>query len=97
MDFILDQLARTGLLPESESKAILAGKAPSFLDLASHFLILSLDADAVTASDKTATWVQRRLSRQLLGVTFLTALLLDRIVPPDHQSTSGAVALEKTT
>jgi hypothetical protein len=86
MRFVLDQLARTKLLPDSISAAILAGKNPSLADLLPHLVIGAWDADAMTAGDKSATWTERRLSRQLLGLTFLVALLLDL---PEQQSRSG--------
>jgi hypothetical protein len=78
MIFILDQLARSGLLPKSESTAILSGNNPSLSALIPHLLIGSVDANALTACDQTATWTQLRISRQLLGLTFIAALLLDQ-------------------
>lgn len=84
MNYILDQLARTNLLPKAESTAILAGRSPSVLDLIPHLVIGSMDAEALTSGDKTATWTQRRNARQLLGLTFMTALLLERTFGPAH-------------
>lgn len=86
MKFILSQLARTGLLPASESKELLAGNALSLSDLIPHLLISALDADAMTVSDKTASWTQRRQSRQLLGLTFLVVFLLHRTLEPGSES-----------
>ena len=73
----LIQLAHSTLLPKSTAQAILAGRVPPLTGLVVPLVIASLDADTVTAGDKNATWRERRLSRQLLGVTFLLALLLD--------------------
>ena len=72
----LIQLAHSTLLPKSTAQAILAGRVPPLTGLVVPLVIASLDADTVTAGDKNATW-RERLSRQLLGVTFLLALLLD--------------------
>jgi hypothetical protein len=92
MSFTLDQLARTGLLPKSESEAILDGKSSSLSDLIPHLLILSLDADAMTGADKTATWTQRRLSKQILGLTFLLALLVEHTLGPEEMAGASAAA-----
>jgi hypothetical protein len=86
MNFTLDQLARSGLLPKSESEAILAGKTPSPSVLIPHLVILSRDADAMTGADKSTTGTQRRLSRQLLGLTFLLALLVEHALGPEERA-----------
>jgi hypothetical protein len=96
MTFILDQLARTGLLPDSTSTAILGGKHPPLSDLIPPLVILSMDAEAVTAGDKTATWNQRRLSRQILGLTFLTAILLYQLLEPE-QHCNAVTATQETS
>lgn len=90
MTFTLDQLARTSLLPESASAAIFSGKNPPLSDLIPHLVVGSMDADALTACDKNSTWTERRISRQLLGLTFLTAFLLDHIIGAENQNQSGA-------
>jgi hypothetical protein len=86
----LDQLARTNLLPSSESAAILSGRTPPLSNLIQHLVIASMDAEALTSGDKTATWTQRRIARQLLGLTFMTALLLEQTFGPKDD---GAAAL----
>ena len=77
MTHSLNQFARTNLLPTSDSEAILSGQTPPLSDLIQHLVVGSMDAEAVTADEKTATWTQRRIARQLLGLTFMTALLLE--------------------
>ena len=81
MTDVLGQMSRTTLLPTESSSAILAGHPPPISDLIVHIVIAAMDADAMTANDRSATWTQRRLSRQLLGLTFLVALLSSQEAP----------------
>ena len=72
---VLHELAQnTNLLPETLSDAILTGIVPPPSEVALHLVIDAVDAEAMTAADPTASWNERRLSRQLLGLTALIAL-----------------------
>jgi hypothetical protein len=71
---IYDQLARTTLLPESLSSEILAGNVPPLEEIITPLLILEMDCEALTASDKS-TWTDRRLARQCLAIAFLLAIV----------------------
>ncbi|MGD1096830.1 MAG: hypothetical protein ABSB35_33160 [Bryobacteraceae bacterium] len=82
----LVQLAQnTNLLPEEERKAILSGHTRPLADLIQHLVIGSMDVNAVAANDKTTTWPERRIARQLLINTFLAALLLERTLEPEQE------------
>ena len=78
---ILYEIAlNSDLLPESLRDGILTGVVPPSSEVAYHLVIDAVDADAVTAADPNATWTERRLSRQLLGLTALIALDFEK--PP---------------
>ena len=72
----LDQLLRTDLLPEELSKHILSGGVPDMTEVLYQLVIGIADAYEVEKY-KGSTWTDRRLSRQLVGVAFLLALLLN--------------------
>lgn len=90
----LNQLAHSKLLPSSESAAILLGTTPPLADLIQHLVIGSMDAEALTAGDNTSTWTQRRMSRQLLALTFLAALVLETLEPDPHGRSQNSTAQE---
>ena len=75
---ILEQLARSTLLPHSVSVEVLAGTETSIGEIVLDLLIRSLDAEALVSGDADSTWNQKRLARQLLIVTFLSALAVAR-------------------
>jgi hypothetical protein len=80
-DQIYDQLARTGLLPEGLSAAILAGDTPPLEDIVLNMLICSMDCHAMTECDVKSTWTERRIARQCLVIAFLTAILASQTKP----------------
>lgn len=90
MTTILSQLGHSGLLPSSESTAILSGGTPPISDVIYHLLIGSMDAEAMTSCDPKGTWNERRIARQLLGLTFLAALLLEQTFGPEYGGASAA-------
>ena len=90
MTTILSQLGHSKLLPLSESTAILSGSTPPMSDLIYHLLIGSMDAEAMTSGDPKSTWNERRIARQLLGLTFLAALLLEQTFGSGHGGASAA-------
>lgn len=68
---LLDQLARSTLLPTAMSDDILAGKTVDRDGVIMALIYGSLDCEAMTAGDSTATWIDRRLARQTLTIAFL--------------------------
>jgi hypothetical protein len=90
MTKILTQLGHSTLLPQPLSAAILSGITPPMSDLIYHLLIGSMDAEAMTSGDPKSTWNERRIARQLLGLTFLAALLLEETFGPVHGGASAA-------
>ena len=94
MNFILSQLAHSTLLPQSLSAAVLEGKIPQTDVLIEHLVIASLDAQIATRNDKNATWIERRVARQLLAMTFLGALILERLTESLPESGSSLAVQE---
>jgi len=82
MTRILTQLAHTTLLPDSISATIAAGDTATMPDVIYHLVIGCMDAEAMIAIDPETTWNERRISRQLLAVTFLMALVLEHASSP---------------
>ena len=76
MNRILDQLARTGLLPDDLATAILAGDTPPLEDIVMALVIGCMDAHAVLTGDPQSTWNERRLARMALAGAFLSAMAL---------------------
>ena len=74
---ILDQLARSGLLPESQSAAILAGDAPPTEEIVTALVIGAMDCEAMARAGRHMDWAERRLARQLLTIVFLIAIAAD--------------------
>ena len=74
-NWINGQLARSGLLPDDLSAAILSGSVPPVEDIVTHLVICALDCHALTYGDAKSTWTERRIARQCLVIAFLTALL----------------------
>jgi hypothetical protein len=72
---IYGQLARTNLLPESQSAEILAGNVLPLEDIVMPLLIGAMDCEAVIACDSKSTWNERRLARQCLIIAFLVAIV----------------------
>ena len=75
MKKILDQLARTGLLPDDLSKPLLAGNTPPLEDIVMALVIGEMDAHAVVVGDPKSTWNEKRLARMALGVAFMAAMV----------------------
>jgi hypothetical protein len=71
---VFDQLARSTLLPEDMSAAILSGATPPLEEVVMNVLIAVLDIDAVVGSDTNSTWNERRIARACLAIAFLTAI-----------------------
>jgi hypothetical protein len=72
---ILDQLARSTLLPENLSNEILAGYEPPIEKLVMALVIGTLDCQAMVVGDGEATINQKRIARAVAIVGFLAALL----------------------
>ena len=72
---IYGQLARTRLLSESESAAILAGNVPPLDEIITTLLIGAMDCEAMTAGDPKSGWNEKRLARQCLTIAFLLAIV----------------------
>jgi hypothetical protein len=75
---ILDQLARSGLLPESLSAAILAGDVPPTDEIVTALVIGAMDSEAMARAGRLMDWAERRLSRQLLTIVFLTVIAAEQ-------------------
>src|SRR5258708_3029579 len=91
---IYRQLAlNTKLLPDHLSASIIAGKSPPLADIILALVISCLDCEAAISSDKVSTWNERRLAREILAVSFLTALLFDGSTGPGNVD-AKATALE---
>jgi hypothetical protein len=78
MRTVLDQLARSTLLPDEMSAAILAGNVPPKEDIVQQVLTGVMDAEAVVRADDKSTWNERRIARLCLGIAFLSAVLTSR-------------------
>ena len=72
---IYGQLARTNLLPDSQSSEILAGHEPSLEDIIMPLLIGAMDCEAMIGCDPTSTWNERRLARLCLILAFFLAIV----------------------
>jgi hypothetical protein len=72
---ILDQLARSTLLPEDLSDEILAGHEPPMEKVVMALVIGSLDCQAMVVGDDGATINEKRIARAVAIVAFLSALL----------------------
>ena len=73
-DRILDQLARSTLLPTAMSEDMFAGKAVDRQEIIMALIHGAMDCHAMTAGASTATWTDRRLARQVLTIAFLLAI-----------------------
>lgn len=82
MKNIIDQLARTALLPDGMSATILAGKTPPIEDVLMHVLIAVQDAHAVLVADPRSTQSEKRLGRMALAVAFLAGMAVVGRVEP---------------
>jgi hypothetical protein len=74
-DPILNQLARTTLLPDEIANAILVGETPALKEVVTHLLIAAMDCEGMTASDPSSSWNEKRHARQVLVLAFLSAIL----------------------
>jgi hypothetical protein len=72
---IYGQLARTNLLPESQSSELLAGNVPPIEDIIMPLLIGAMDCEAMIGCDPTSTWNERRLARLCLILAFFLAIV----------------------
>ena len=72
---IYGQLARTNLLPESQSSELLAGKVLPLKDIIMPLLVGTMDCEAMIGCDSKSTWNERRLARQCLILAFLLAIV----------------------
>ena len=73
---IFGQMARTNLLPESQSAEILAGNVPPLEGILMPLLIGAMDCEAMIGCDSKSTWNERRLARQCLILAFLLAIVV---------------------
>jgi hypothetical protein len=80
MNSVLDQLARTRLLPTELAGKILFGKVPPTSEVTLHLVIAAMDAHAMTEGDPKSSWTERRISRQNLGISFLVAIAIGGVV-----------------
>jgi hypothetical protein len=74
MKNILGQLARTGLLPDDQATAILAGNTPPTEEIVMALVIGCMDAFFVTVNDAKSSWPEKRAARMALAVAFLAAM-----------------------
>jgi hypothetical protein len=74
MNEIFGQLARTRLLDDDMAAAILAGTIPSLEEIVLQLVIGVMDCEGLIRGDAKATWSEKRLARQCLGLVFLSAL-----------------------
>ena len=72
--FILDQMARTTLLPDEMSAAILSGDVLPIEESINALLIGAIDCEAVTRTDPESTWNVKRMARACLIIAFLSAI-----------------------
>ena len=72
---IYGQLARTNLLPETQSSEMLAGNVLPDEYIIMPLLIGAMDCEAMTTCDSKSTWNEKRLARQCLILAFLLAIV----------------------
>ena len=73
---ILDQLARTQLLPDDLSKAILEGNTPPLETIVMALVITTMDCHACTSIDLKSSLIDKRSATVGLAIAFLTAMAL---------------------
>jgi hypothetical protein len=73
---IYGQLARTNLLPASQSSEMLAGNVLPLEDIIMPLMIGAMDCEALIGCDPTSTWNDRRLARLCLILAFLLAIVV---------------------
>jgi hypothetical protein len=95
MNYVLNQLAHSKLLPPFVSAGMLAGNVPPVLELLNHLLTTTMDAHFITAGDSKASWIDKRLSHQNLVTAFMLALLVEQTFGPEHGGATTTVAREK--
>jgi hypothetical protein len=95
MNYTLNQLAHSKLLPPSVSAAIMADSAPPVSELMEHLLTTAMDAYFVTKGDQKTSWTERRLSHQNLVMTFMVALLLEHTFGPQQGGAGTTVVCER--
>lgn len=78
LDNVLDQLARSTMLPSSMSAAILAGEQPLIEDIVMTLIYSAQDCEAMTRHDEKASWIDKRIARSVLIIAFLGAILQAR-------------------
>ena len=74
MKNILGQLARTGLLPDDQATAILAGGTPPVEEIVLHLVIAAWDGYAVLTGDPQSSKQERCIAHSVLAATFLSAM-----------------------
>ncbi len=72
---LLNQLARTTLLPGDMAGAIKSGNAPTLEQIVEELLIATMDVEAVVSGDPKSTWNEKRIARMGLLLAFLTTLV----------------------
>jgi hypothetical protein len=73
--YVLDQIARSGLLLDDDLvAAIFNGTPPPLESIVNELVTRALDAEAVIRGDAGSTWNERRIAIQCLAIAFLTAL-----------------------
>lgn len=75
---IVNQLARSTLLPGEMAAAILAGNAPPLEEVVNALLVGAMDTEAVIRADTRSSWNEKRIARQALTVAFLSALAVEQ-------------------
>jgi hypothetical protein len=71
---VLDQIARSKLLPSDMAAAIRNGNTPPLHDVVTALVTGVQDAEAMTAADRESTWAERRIARQVLTIAFLLVI-----------------------
>ena len=95
MNYVLNQLAHSKLLPPFVSEGMLAGNVPLVVELLNHLLTTTMDAHFCTTGDPKSTWIDKRLSHQNLVTAFMLALLVEKTFGPEHGGKTTTIAREK--
>ena len=74
MDAILNQRARSTLLPPDMATAILDGNKPTLDEIVTALVIGAMDCQATVVADTRSTLNEKRIARACATIAFLTAL-----------------------
>ena len=62
---VLDQLARSTLLPSTMPAAIMASEQPCIEDIVMALMHGAQDCEAMTRNDPKASWIDRRITKAI--------------------------------